>query len=147
MLTLWLIYGLQGRLEIVEHEPSLVSIYRQIFCTKNSVEFSCINFNTRFLSLINPKYCSNHLLEWHLQYAYFSKALNKLSSSEDYKRTRQGALAVLLLYLYKYNVVHATTISTSPYVYVSTSCPSTHLPCFYLKATMLCPCALTSYSL
>jgi len=27
-----------------------------------------------------------------------------------YKRTRQGALAALLLYLYKYNVVHATTM-------------------------------------
>ena len=35
-----------------------------------------------------------------------------LSSKEwgNYKRTRQGALATLLLYLYKYNVVRATTI-------------------------------------
>ena len=28
-----------------------------------------------------------------------------------------------------------------------TSCPITHPPCFYLKATMLCPYALISYSL
>ena len=45
-----------------------------------------------------------------LQYAYFSKALNWLSSSGDYKRTRQGALAVLLPYLYKLYVVHTTTM-------------------------------------
>ena len=31
-----------------------------------------------------------------------------------YKRTRQGALAALLLYLYKYRVVHATTILLLP---------------------------------
>jgi len=86
--------------------------------------------------------CSNHLPEWHLWYADFSKALSRVSSSGDYKRTWQGALAALLLYLYKYNVVCATTISTSPYAYVhtSTSCPIT-------KATMPYTCALMSYSL
>ena len=30
---------------------------------------------------------------------------------------------------------------------MSTLCPITHPPCFYLKATMPCPYALTSYSL
>ena len=44
-------------------------------------------------------------------------------------------------------MVCATTISTSPYVHASTSSPITHPPCFYFKATMPCPCALTSYSL
>ena len=70
-----------------------------------------------------------------------------LSSSGDYKRTRQEALAALLLYLYKYNVVCATTISTCSYIHASSSCPITHLPYFYLKATMPCPCTLISYSL
>ena len=39
-----------------------------------------------------------------------------LSSNEwgNYKRTQQGALAVLLLYLYNLQVVHATTISNQP---------------------------------
>jgi len=44
--------------------------------------------------------------------------------SGDYKRTRQGALAVLLLYIYYYIVVCATTMRL-PYV---------HLPCFYLMS-------------
>ena len=82
--------------------------------------------------------CSNHSLEWHLQYADFSKALSWLSSSEDYKRTRQGAFAALLLYLYKLHVVHATTILTCPYVYVLSSCPITHLYMFSLRP----PCFL-----
>ena len=77
-----------------------------------------------------------------------SKALSGLSSNEwgNYKRTRQGALAALLLYLYKLQVVRATTICL----------PHVHPPCFYLmsyysstcvflKATMLPTCALTSY--
>ena len=41
-----------------------------------------------------------------------AKLSNKLSSSRDYKRTQQGALATLLLYLYKFHVVCATTILT-----------------------------------
>ena len=90
--------------------------------------------------------CSNHSPEQYLQYAYFSKALNKLSSSGNYKRTRQRVLTALLFYLYKYSVVCATTISTCPNVHVLFSCPITHPPCFFLKATMPCPCALTSYS-
>ena len=88
---------------------------------------------------LSTNYCSNYLPEWHLQYADSSKALSWLSSSGDYKRTRQEALTALLLYLYKYNMVCATTISTSPYVHASTSCPIT-------KATMPYTCALTSYS-
>jgi len=69
-----------------------------------------------------------------------------LSSSGDYKRTRQGALAALFLYLYKYIVVRATTIFIGPYVHASTLCPITHLLCVFLKATMLPTCALMSYS-
>jgi len=48
-----------------------------------------------------------------------------LSSNEwgNYKRTWQGALAALLLYLYNLHVVHATTILTDPKVHASTSCP------------------------
>ena len=55
--------------------------------------------------------CSNYLPEQH-----FSKALSWLSSSGDYKRTRQGALAALLPYLYKLQVVYATTMCL-PHVY------------------------------
>ena len=84
--------------------------------------------------------CSNYSPERHLWYTDFSKALSRLSSSGDYKRTQQEALTALLLYLYKLHVVYATTISTSPYVHTSTSCPIT-------KATMLYTCALMSYSL
>jgi len=42
--------------------------------------------------------------------------------SGDYKRTRQGTLAVLLLYIYYYIVVCATTMRL----------PHVHPPCFYL---------------
>ena len=42
---------------------------------------------------------------------------------ENYKRTWQGALAALLLYLYKLHVVHATTISIRPLS-----------PCLYLMS-------------
>jgi len=56
----------------------------------------------------------------------------------NYKRTRQGALAILLLYLYKYIVVCATTILTGPYVHVSASCPITHPHVFSLRP----PCFL-----
>jgi len=82
--------------------------------------------------------CSNHSLEWHLWYADFSKALSWLSSSGNYKRTRQGALTALLLYLYKYIVVRATTILTCPYVHASSSCPITHPHVFSLRP----PCFL-----
>jgi len=77
-----------------------------------------------------------------------AKLSNGLSSKEwgNYKRTQQGALAALLLYIYYYIMVHATTICL----------PHVHPPCFYLmsyysstyiflKATMLPTCALTSY--
>jgi len=60
--------------------------------------------------------CSNHSPEQHLWYAYFSKALSWLSSSEDYKRTQQGALTALLPYLYKLQVVYATTMCL-PHIY------------------------------
>ena len=44
-------------------------------------------------------------------------------------------------YLYKVSIVHAMT------VHCPTLMSITHLPCVFLKATMPCPCALTSYSL
>ena len=50
-----------------------------------------------------------------------------------YKRTRQEALAALLLYLYKLHVVHATTIITCPYVHALSSCPITHPHMFSLR--------------
>jgi len=56
----------------------------------------------------------------------------------NYKRTRQGALAVLLLYLYKLHVVRATTILTGPYVHASSSCSITHPHMFFLRP----PCFL-----
>ena len=70
----------------------------------------------------------------------WAKLSNGLSSKEwrNYKRTWQGALAVLLLYLHKLHVVHATTILTSPYVHASFSCPITHPHVFSLKP----PCFL-----
>jgi len=55
-----------------------------------------------------------------------------------YKRTQQGALAVLLLYLYKLHVVRATTILTCPYVHALSSCPITHPHMFSLRP----PCFL-----
>ena len=42
---------------------------------------------------------------------------------ENYKKTQQGALITLLLYLYNLHVVCATTILTDPKVHASTSCP------------------------
>ena len=38
-------------------------------------------------------------------------------------------------------------MSTCPNVHALSSCPITHPLYFYLKATILCPCTLTSYSL
>ena len=77
-----------------------------------------------------------------------AKLSNGLSSNEwgNYKRTRQGALAALLLYIYYLQVVCATTICL----------PHVHLLCFYLmssysstcvffKTTMLPTYALISY--
>jgi len=84
------------------------------------------------------KCCSNHSPEWHLQYADFSKALSWLSSSGDYKRTQQGALTVLILYIYYRLLVHATTIITCPYVHASSSCSITHPHVFSLRP----PCFL-----
>jgi len=69
-----------------------------------------------------------------------AKLSNELSSKEwgDYKRARQGALTVLLLYLYYYIVVRATTILTGPYVHASSSYPITHPHVFFLRP----PCFL-----
>ena len=56
----------------------------------------------------------------------------------NYKRTRQGALTVLILYIYYRLLVHAITIITCPYVHASSSCPITHLHVFSLRP----PCFL-----
>ncbi len=61
-----------------------------------------------------------------------AKLSNRLSSSEDYKRTRQGALTTLLSYLYKLQVVHAITMCL-PHVYSAVtvqdcaSCPNVYV--------------------
>ena len=105
------------------------SYYRSWLVVKGFSQVERINFEKLF-SLVC---CSNHLLEWHLWYADFSKALSRLSSSGDYKRTRQGALAILILYIYYRLLVHATTIITCPYVHASSSCSITHPHVFFLR--------------
>ena len=67
-----------------------------------------------------------------------AKLSNGLSSSGNYKRTRQGAPAALLLYLYKLHVVRATTILTGPYVHALSLCPIIHPHVFSLRP----PCFL-----
>jgi len=69
-----------------------------------------------------------------------AKLSNGLSNKEwgNYKRTWQGALAALLLYLYKLYMVRAITILTGPYVHASSSCPITHSHVFSLRP----PCFL-----
>jgi len=62
-----------------------------------------------------------------------------------YKRTRQGALAAFIYYIYTWLLVHATTISIWPLSPCRYLMFITHPPCVYLKATMLPTCALTSY--
>ena len=89
----------------------------------------CIVINTGVWCQL--KCCSNHSPEWHLWYVDFSKALSRLSSSGDYKRTRQGAFAALLLYLYKYNVVRATTMCL-PHVLLLIYHASTSRPLCYV---------------
>ena len=61
-----------------------------------------------------------------------------LSCSRDYKRTRQGAFATLILYLYYRLLVCATTIFTYYNVHALSSCPITHLHMFSLRP----PCFL-----
>jgi len=136
-------------------------------CVKHEANMWCpycmmsLCSGTFYFFLSCPVCCSNHSPEWYLWYADFSKALSRLSSSGDYKRTRQGALAVLLLYLYKYNVVHATTMCL-PHVlllihHVFSLRPSCflHMPwchtlnlcctCAHHVYTMRNPCLLTSF--
>ena len=90
------------------------------------------------VQLIEILCCSNYSLERHLWYADFSKALSRLSSSGDYKKTRPEALAVLILYIYYRLLVHATTIITCPYVHALSLYPITHPHLFSLKL----PCFL-----
>ena len=90
------------------------------------------------VQLIEILCCSNYSLEWHLWYADFSKALSRLSSSGNYKRTRPEALTILILYIYYRLLVHATTIITCPYVHVLSLYPITHPHVFSLKL----PCFL-----
>ena len=62
-----------------------------------------------------------------------AKLSSRLSSSGDYKRTRQEALAILILYIYYRLLVRVTTIITCPYVHVLSLCPITHLHVFSLR--------------
>ena len=62
-----------------------------------------------------------------------------------YKRTRQGALAAFIYYIYTWLLVRATTISIWPLSPCCYLMSITHPPYIYLKATMLPTCALTSY--
>ena len=74
-----------------------------------------------------------------------AKLSNGLSHSGDYKRTRQGALAAFIYYIYTWLLVRATTISIwplSPCCYLMSYYSST---CVFHKATMLSTCVLTSY--
>jgi len=91
--------------------------------------------------------CSNHLsLKDKWSHNEQSSPMGYQVMSGDYKRTWQGVLTALILYIYYRLLVHATTICL----------PHVHPPCFYLmsyysstyvflKATMLPTCALTSY--
>ena len=65
--------------------------------------------------LIATQCCSNHS-SLRTNDLTHSKALSRLSSKEwgTYKRTRQGALAAFVLYLYTWLLVRATTISNRP---------------------------------
>jgi len=74
-----------------------------------------------------------------------AKLANGLSRSGDYKRTRQGALAAFIYYIYTWLLVCATTISIWPLSPCHYLMSITHPPYVYLKATMLPTCALTSY--
>ena len=76
-----------------------------------------------------------------------AKLSSGLSSNEwrNYKRTRQGALALFIYYIYTWLLVCATTISIRPLSPCRYLMSITHPPCVYLKATMLPTCALTSY--
>ena len=62
-----------------------------------------------------------------------SKSLKSDIEWEVHKRTRQGALTILILYIYYRFLVHATTIITCPYVHASSSCPITHPHVFSLR--------------
>ena len=69
-----------------------------------------------------------------------AKLSNGLSRKEwgNYKRTWQGALATLLLYIYYYIVVCAITIFIWPLSLCLYLMSITHPPYIYLKAT-ICP--------
>ena len=102
--------------------------------------------------LIQKTCCSNHSLERHLWYADFSKALSRLSSSRDYKRTQQEALAVLILYIYYRLLVHAITISIRPLSPCCYLISITHPPCFLYvpwrhTLNLHCTCAHYVYTM
>ena len=93
--------------------------------------------------------CSNHSSLQEQMISQLTKLSVGLSSKEwgNYKRTRQGALAAFVHYIYIWLLVHTTTISNRPlcsYLYLMSYYPST---CVYHKATMLPTCALISYLL
>jgi len=69
----------------------------------------------------------------------WAKLSNGLSSKEwrNYKRTRQGALAILILYIYYRLLVCATTISIWPLSPCCYLMSITHPPCFYLNVKIV----------
>ena len=120
---------IQGRVHSSQHGLS-VKVYKIDYFVKSS------------LLLQQPLVTQGQLI------SPLAKLSSGLSSNEwgNYKRTRQGALAALLFYLYKLYMVHATTICL-PHVhplcfYLMSYYSST---CVFLKATMLPTCVLTSY--
>ena len=104
--------------QLPQHFPQTPRILRSC-CTEqlNILRIRKLILTNQMIFLIlKVQCCSNHSLEQHLQYAYFSKAHRRLFSSGDYKKTQQGVLTALLLFLYKLQIVYATTICL-PHVY------------------------------
>ena len=125
---------------IIKTKLSLFQL--QLLLLKFLTQHPCVKQCKFYLMLQQPLVTQGQMISQQ------AKLSSGLSSNEwgNYKRTQQGALAALLLYLYKYKVVHATTICFphvhSPCFYLMSI---THPPCVFLKATMLPTCALTSY--
>ena len=120
----------------------VIYIIVQLCCSKSArVKSNWVNF---IIFVNNGEDCSKSIVQSVVATTRRNGTRSLLTSAKltkgylvvgIYKRTRQGALAALLLYLYKYKVVRATTMCF----------PHVHSPCVFLKATMLPTCALTSY--
>ena len=120
------------------------AIYTYIECTKVITDYWDIRLPVT-ISFISETVKQIHIIVVATTHRNGTRSLltsaklsNRLSSSRDYKRTWQGALAVLILYLYYRLLVHAITIITCPYVYVLSSYSITHPYMFSLRP----PCFL-----